>query len=77
MLDKEYKYYKDNQKSLLQKYKNKVLVIIGEEVVGIYDDETSAYQDSISKYKLGTFLIQNCLPEKETIQTFHSRVAFK
>ncbi|MGH7202934.1 MAG: hypothetical protein ACREHC_00645 [Candidatus Levyibacteriota bacterium] len=77
MLDKEYKYYKDNQESLLQKHKNKVLVIIGEEVVGVYDDEASAYQDSISKYKLGTFLIQKCLPEEETIQTFHSRAAFK
>lgn len=76
MLDKEYKYYKANQKDFFKKHKNKVLVIKGEEIVGIYDNEADAYNDSISKHKLGTFLIQRCVPEEETIQTFHSRVVF-
>ena len=74
-LDKEYKYYKENQKGLLKQYSGGVLVIKDEGVVGVYDDETSAYNDSVSKYKLGTFLIQKCVPEEEeTIQSFHSRV---
>lgn len=76
MLDKEYKYYQKNQKTLLKRYKDKVLVIKDENIVGIYEDETSAYKDSVSKYPLGTFLIQRCVPEEETIQTFHSRVIF-
>lgn len=74
MLDKEYKYYKDNQKVFLDKYKNRVLVIIGEKIVDIFEDEATAYQNSVSKYELGTFLIQKCVPEEDTIQTFHSRV---
>lgn len=74
MLDKEYKYYKDHQEEFLQKYKGKVLVIKGETITGIYSNEAEAYKDAISKYELGTFLIQICLPEKETVQTFHSRV---
>lgn len=76
MLDSEYKFYKDNQEKFLKEYKDKVIVIIGQKVVGVYDDETSAYNDSVSKYKLGTFLIQKCVPEEESIQTFHSRVIF-
>lgn len=76
MLDKEYKYYQDNQKTFLKQYKNKILVIKGKEIVGVYGDEIAAYKDSISKFDLGTFLIQKCVPEKETIQTFHSRVIF-
>lgn len=76
-LNKEYKYYKKNQKKLLKQYAGKVLVIKDEGVVGVYEDETSAYNDSVSKYKLGTFLIQKCVPEEEeTIQSFHSRVIF-
>ena len=76
MLDTEFNYYKKNQKALLKKYQGKVLVIKGEEVVGVCDDEASAYQDAVSKYELGTFLIQNCRPEEEMVQTFHSRVIF-
>lgn len=76
MIDKEYQYYKNNLKEFLKQYKNKVLVIKDEALVGIYDDEESAYKDSVSKFKLGTFIIQRCIPEEETIQTFHSRVIF-
>lgn len=76
MLEEEYKYYKDNQEMFLKEYEGKVLVIKGKSIVGIYDDEAVAYKDSISKYKLGTFLIQKCVPEEETIQTFHSNIIF-
>ena len=76
MLDKEYKYYKENQKNFLGKYRDKVLVIIGENIIDVYDDEVSAYKEAVEKYKLGTFLIQKCIPEEETIQTFHSNVIF-
>lgn len=62
--------------NFLKKYKGKVLVIKGEEIVGVYNDEIAAYKDAISKFDLGTFLIQKCIPEAETIQTFHSRVIF-
>lgn len=76
MIDKEYQYYKKNQKAFLKKYKGKILVIKDQKITGVFDDEVSAYNDSVSKYKLGTFLIQKCIPENETIQTFHSRVVF-
>ncbi len=76
MLDKEYAYYKENQKTFLEQYRDKVLVIKDEKIVGVYEDEATAYKKSVSKYKLGTFLIQKCVPDGETIQTFHSNVIF-
>jgi len=77
MLEKEYAFYQKNQQKLLKKYKDKVLVIKGEEVVGVYDNEATAYEVSISRYNLGTFLIQKCIEDKkEAAQTFHSRVIF-
>lgn len=76
MLEKEYKYYQKHQKEFLEKYKDKVLVIKDEDIIGIYDTEEQAYEESVSKHKLGTFLIQKCIPQEEAIQTFHSRVIF-
>ncbi|MCZ6626282.1 MAG: hypothetical protein O7B35_18935 [Deltaproteobacteria bacterium] len=77
MLEKEFKYYKDNQEKLVKKYKEKFLTIVGEEVVGVYGSELDAYTEMKKKYEVGTFLIQHCLPGKDSYtQTFHSRVSF-
>jgi hypothetical protein len=75
MLEREFKYYLDNQKDLVKKHNNKFLVIKGEEVVGVYKTKQEAYDSATAKYKLGEFLIQHCLPgEQSYSQTYHSRV---
>ncbi|MDZ4713195.1 MAG: hypothetical protein SGI89_12845 [bacterium] len=77
MLEKEFKYYIKNQEELVKKYKGKFLVIIGEKVVGDFIDKVTAYNESVKKYELGTFLIQQCLPGKDNYtQTFTSRVIY-
>ena len=76
-LEKEFKYYLDNQDELVQKYDGKSLVIIGEKVVGSYDTNEEAYFESKKKYKLGTFLIQFCEKGEDSYtETFNSRVSF-
>ncbi|MDP3724613.1 MAG: hypothetical protein Q8R11_03195 [bacterium] len=76
-LDKEYQYFEDNRAALLKQYRGKLIVIKGKGVIGAYDSETEAYEDTVKKHKLGTFLIQLCLPDKEIPpQVFHSRVIF-
>lgn len=77
MLEKEFQYYLDNQEDFVKKYLNKFLVIKNQEVVGVYDTKEEAYDDSTSKFELGTFLIQKCLPGTlGHTQTFHSQVLF-
>lgn len=76
MLEKEYKFYKDNQKKFIEKYNGKILLIVGEKLIGVFDNEEIAYKTATAKYELGVFLIQRCAPEDQTIQTFHSRVIF-
>lgn len=77
MLDKEFQYYLQNKDEFLKKYLGKFLVIKSEEVVGVYDTEAEAYDESVKKFELGSFLIQACLPGEESYtQTFHSRVVF-
>ncbi|MDZ4711121.1 MAG: hypothetical protein SGI89_02210 [bacterium] len=78
MLEKEFKYYTKNQVELVKKYKGRFLVIKDEKVVGDYIDKVTAYNESVKKYELGTFLIQQCLPGKDNYtQTFTSRVIIK
>jgi hypothetical protein len=79
MLEREFQYYKDHQEELVGKYNGRVIVIMGEEVVGDYDTYDDAFHASIKKYTPGTFLIQECSPGEESYtQTFHylSRAIF-
>lgn len=77
MLEKEFKYYIDNQIELVKKYKGKFLVIKGERIVDAYDSFEQAVAESQGKYELGTFLIQQCLPGEDSYtQTFHTRAVF-
>ena len=77
MLEKEFQYYLDNQADFVKKYPKKFLVIKNQEVVGVYDTKEKAYDDATSKFDLGTFLIQQCLPGTlGHTQTFHSQVVF-
>lgn len=72
-----FKYYLDNQIELVSKYDGKFLVIKDNSVVGVFDTQEEAYVDSVSKYELGTFLIQKCTAgEDEYTQHYYSRVAF-
>lgn len=75
MLEKEFQYYLQNQDKLVKEYKGKFIVIKDQQVVGVHNDKKSAYDESVKKYELGTFLIQECLPGKENYtQTFTSRI---
>lgn len=77
MLEKEFKYYLDNQKELLKKYSGRVIVIVGEKVIDDYSTEVEAYTETIKTHKVGTFLLQLCVPGKDSYtQTFHSRAIF-
>jgi hypothetical protein len=77
MLEKEFKYYREQQSELLKKYNNRIVVIVGTEVVGDYDNYEQALFKTAEKYEPGTFLVQECTEgEGAYTQTFHSRVYF-
>ena len=77
MLDKEFKYYLDNQDELVKKYNGRVLVIMGEQVVDDYDNYDDALFNSVKKYKLGSFLLQECTEGEDAYtETFQSQIIF-
>ena len=77
LLEKEFKYYLDNQDKLVQKYNGKFVVIKNCKVIGVYDEELEAIEKTSEKEELGTFLVQKCEPGTAAYsQTYHSRVTF-
>jgi len=77
MLEEEFAYYRENQEKFAKENPDKFVVIQGKNVVGFYNSEKEAYDEMIKNNKLGTFLIQQCLPENHIYtQTFLSRAIF-
>lgn len=77
MLETEYQYYLRHQSELQTRYSGRFIVIVGESVVGDYGSKADAYLNSVKKYDLGTFLIQECNDGNTGYtQTYHSRVIF-
>lgn len=77
MFDKEFKYYVDHQAELVEKYNGKFLIIVGIEVVGVFDTQLEAYQAGQAQFGLGNFLLQRCSEgQSDYTQTYHSRVSF-
>jgi len=75
MLDKGYEYYKEHKKELLEKYKDKFIVIVNQKVISNYSSREEALSKTVQIYELGKFLIQKVTDqEEEIIQRFHSRV---
>ena len=76
-LKKEFQYFLDHQDELVAQYKGKFIVIRDEKVIGDFDSELKAVQETSKKYPLGSFLVQKCEPGKESYtQIYHSRVVF-
>ena len=77
MLEREFKFYVEHQDELVKQYRDKYLVIVGEEVIAAYDDITIAYLESKKRYKPGTFMIQLCQPGVENYTVTLHRATFR
>ena len=76
MLEREYKYYENHKKEFDSKYDNNFIVIVGDNIVGVYNNQREALEETLKNHKAGTFLLQKCLKDEDQIQRFYSRVSF-
>lgn len=74
-LSKEFNYFIEHQDDLVKRYPGKVVVIKDCKVIGVYDAELDAINETKKTHAVGTFFVQACKPGKESYtQTYHSRV---
>jgi len=76
LLKREFEYYIAHQDELVKQYNGKYIVIKNQQVIGVYDSQLKAIEETTKVHELGTFLVQKCEPGKESYTNiFHSRVA--
>ncbi len=76
-LEKNFQYFLTHKDDLVESFKGRYLVIVGQKVVGDYGSKAEAIIAAQQEYSLGSFLVQYCDNVEEVYtQTFHSRVAF-
>jgi hypothetical protein len=68
VLDKEWDYYMNNRDEIVRKYHNKYVVISGNKVVAAYDDEDTAFDETIKTIPLGSFMLHHVTEPEEVIQ---------
>jgi len=74
--DKNYKYFKKEEKNLKEKYSNDFIVIYNEEVV-FHDKDLNRVIEFARSLEAGKYIIQRCeTNESDNVQTFHTRVTF-
>lgn len=73
-LESEYKYFVKNRAKICSDHPEKYVVIKNQALIGIYDDQVTAFTETSKSEEPGTFLIQHCSKDTEQSQVFHSRV---
>ena len=74
-LQDNYDFFITNKDKLFKQYPNKFIVIKDKEIIGVYDDQVTAYTTTTKDNEPGTFIIEKCSPSSTDVQVFHSRVS--
>lgn len=76
-LIEEFEYYIENQSNLAGKYEGRYIVIKNGGVIGVYDAKREAVETTMKNHALGTFLVQKCSSDPDSMkQRFLSRAYF-
>jgi hypothetical protein len=47
MLEKEFEFYENNKSEIRERHLGKKIVIVGDQIIGVYDDIDKAYQETL------------------------------
>ncbi|MDR0942114.1 MAG: hypothetical protein LBM19_00660 [Holosporales bacterium] len=75
-LDDDFIFFKENMESLYKRYGHKFLAIRDKKILGGYDSFEDALQETLKTEKIGTFLVQECLEEKEDAVNYFQNFNF-
>jgi hypothetical protein len=65
-LKKDLEWYIQNQQELSEKYNGKILLIVNQKLIGVFDSMQDAYAAAMKTYTLGTFTLQPCSPDADS-----------
>lgn len=65
-LKKNLDWYIANQRELAAKHNGKILLIVDQNLVRVFDDISAAYIEALKSYQPGTFTLQPCSPNADS-----------
>jgi len=72
-LDDLYKWFDQNRALIIANHKNECVLLKDKSVIGYYPDNESALEDAEKKgFKIGEFLIQDCITNEDEIMLFYN-----
>jgi len=75
MFEVENQYYQENREAIREKYIGKAIAIVGNTIVGVYDNIGEAYKETLKTRKPGTFCLKNIpVDSKEAYIEDHPRL---
>jgi hypothetical protein len=76
MFEVENKFYQENRETLREKYLGKAIVIVGESIIGTYDNIGEAYKETMKIKKPGSFCLKNIpIDPTEAYNEDHPRIS--
>ncbi len=76
MLKEEFEFFLEHQEEFAEKYNGRFIVIKKQNVLGDYDTELEAVEETSKREEIGTFLVQKCeRGDSSFTQSFNSRVS--
>lgn len=77
MANKNFAYFKQNHEELFEKFPNRYLIIIDEQVKGDFATMNEALDYAEKNFELGSYIVQYCSEGTAGYtQHFHTRVIF-
>lgn len=67
MLEQEISYYQSHLNEWLSRYPGKIVVVKGEELIGVFDDQDSALAEGARRFGLSSFLVRPVQAQQEEI----------
>ena len=68
MLEIECQCYLKRRKEFLREYLGKYVVIKGETLLGVYDNEYDAVDETIKSHDLGSFLVRKVVAKQKVVK---------
>ena len=57
---KDFEYFIEHYHEIYEKYGHKFIAIQNQNILGLYDDEITAINETSAKHPLGSFIVQEC-----------------
>ena len=71
----DFDYFLENMEDFYRQYGHKFIALKNKNILGAYDNFMNAYESTLKTEEIGTFIIQECLDNKEKlVRHFQSNV---